>query len=163
MLGTRLFPVHTCVSLCHIRLCLLLHLRGISFPKQTAGSMPGSIQAPEKMGAEDAPMPLNNLPWGKELMAGVVNVLDEYDIPSLLWGDSVLAALDKPTALDVSPPPSPQKPTQQPPKPRTVLLLRHPRRIPCLRNKRPHTRRPEQLQHPLLKITHLAIPPVHAL
>lgn len=67
--------------------------------------MLGSIQAPDKVGAENALMPLNNLPWGKELMAGVVNVLDKYGIPSLLWGDSVLAALDKPTALGVSFPP----------------------------------------------------------
>lgn len=66
--------------------------------------MPSSTQAPS--GAKDALMPLDSLPWGKDLMAGVVNVLDQHGIPSLLWGDSVLVALDKPTALGVSPNPS---------------------------------------------------------
>lgn len=54
------------------------------------------------MDEEHPLMPLNKLPWGKGLMAGVVNALDVCGIPSLLWGDSVLVAYDKPTALGLS-------------------------------------------------------------
>ena len=65
----------------------------------------GSTREPHSLGTGDTPMQLTGFPWAKELIAATVNVLDEHGIPSLLWGDSILEALGKPTALGVSQPP----------------------------------------------------------